>query len=139
MELISSILLSAFAVFTTTTIHFEVLNFIENSIGKFLSNRKKLLTVLSLIIATHLVEIIVYALVFYLAAVPLNIGHFNTNRNLGLIDFFYYSAETYSSLGYGDILPRGEIRTIASICPLNGILLLSWSGAFLYDFVSKKR
>ena len=43
------------------------------------------------------------------------------------------SAETYSSLGYGDIYPLGDIRLLASITPLIGILLLGWSGAFLFS------
>ena len=52
-------------------------------------------------------------------------------------DYFYYAAETYSSLGYGDIFPKGEIRLIASIGPLNGILLLAWSGSFLFALVQR--
>lgn len=36
------------------------------------------------------------------------------------------------SLGAGDVIPVGEIRLIASAASLNGILLLAWSGAFLF-------
>lgn len=54
----------------------------------------------------------------------------------------YYASETYSALGYGDILPAGYLRLIASVSPLNGSLLLAWSGSFLFlliqdDFVDK--
>lgn len=40
--------------------------------------------------------------------------------------------ETYSALGYGDLFPLGYLRLIASVSPLNGSLLLAWSGSFLF-------
>lgn len=49
------------------------------------------------------------------------------------IDYYYYAAETYTSLGYGDIYPVGEIRLMASVTPIVGILLLGWSSTFLYS------
>lgn len=55
------------------------------------------------------------------------------------MDFFYYAAEVYASLGYGDAYPTGEMRLIGSIAPLNGLLLLAWSGAFLFSLVEDWR
>lgn len=51
------------------------------------------------------------------------------------MDYFYYAAETYSSLGYGDIYPLGTIRLLASITPVIGLLLMGWSSAFLFSLV----
>ena len=49
----------------------------------------------------------------------------------GFLDFCYFAAETYSTLGYGDLVPLGALRVIASVEALNGVLLLTLSGAFL--------
>jgi hypothetical protein len=35
-------------------------------------------------------------------------------------------------VGYGDIVPLGALRLVACVESLNGLLLLAWSGAFLY-------
>ena len=42
----------------------------------------------------------------------------------------------------GDVFPIGYLRLIACVSPLNGSLLLAWSGSFLFllirdDFVDK--
>jgi len=44
----------------------------------------------------------------------------------------YFSAETYTSLGFGDITPVGPIRLLAGIEALNGLLLIGWSASFTY-------
>ncbi|MEO5607197.1 MAG: ion channel, partial [Polaromonas sp.] len=43
-----------------------------------------------------------------------------------------FSAETYSSLGFGDLIPTGPIRMLAGIEALNGLLLIGWSASFVY-------
>ena len=46
--------------------------------------------------------------------------------------YFYFSAETYTSLGFGDLYPVGLLRLIAGIECLNGLVLIGWSTAFIY-------
>jgi hypothetical protein len=48
------------------------------------------------------------------------------------MDYFYYSAETFTALGSGDLSATGGLRLIASIEPLNGLVLIAWTGAFTY-------
>lgn len=44
----------------------------------------------------------------------------------------YFSAETYSSLGYGDVVPGGDLRLLAGVEVLNGLLLIGWSASYTY-------
>lgn len=44
----------------------------------------------------------------------------------------YFSAETYTSLGYGDVVPGGALRLLAGMEALNGLLLIGWSASFIY-------
>jgi hypothetical protein len=39
---------------------------------------------------------------------------------------------TVNGSGHGDIYPIGDIRLLASIEALNGLLLVAWSGSFTY-------
>jgi hypothetical protein len=42
------------------------------------------------------------------------------------------SAETYSSLGFGDVIPFGAIRLVAGVEALNGLLLIGWTASYVY-------
>ena len=78
-------------------------------------------------------------MVYAAATQILGVGGFAGGRTMSPFSYFYFAAETYSSLGYGDISPVGALRLIASIGPLNGILLLAWSGSFLFALVQQSR
>ena len=92
--------------------------------------------VLTLVICAHLLEIAGYSLIYWIADVPLNIGWFSGEQP-GLLGMFYFAAETYSSLGLVDIMPHGALRLIMAVGSINGILLLAWSGAFLFAFAER--
>lgn len=136
MLLLWSIVLCSLTVMLTTAFHYEALLYLNRfaaPTGKI--SRRRAPAILLALVTAHIVEIGLYAVVYALAAGPLGLGSFSGEKTMAATDYFYYAAETYSSLGYGDIFPLGEIRLIASIGPLNGILLLAWSGSFLFGVV----
>ena len=51
---------------------------------------------------------------------------------LGTEDYIYFSAVTYTSLGFGDLVPRGHLRLVAGVEGLNGLILIGWSASFTY-------
>jgi hypothetical protein len=148
-KLAITVLLTISILIATTAIHFESLRGLWRTVAKRGGNRRlKMLVALPAIIFVHLIEIGLYAGVYALAIGPLQLGHFaplqlehfTSLRSINGLDLVYYASETYSALGYGDILPVGYLRLIASVSPLNGSLLLAWSGSFLFlliqdDFV----
>ena len=121
-----SIVLALVAVIGTTIFHLEALMLV----GRFErhSRQARILVpvVLLLVIAAHLAEISGYALIYWIAIGPLDMGSLTGQRPTWL-DMFYFSAETYSSLGSDNIMPHGALRLIVAIGSINGILLLSWS------------
>jgi hypothetical protein len=52
---------------------------------------------------------------------------------------FYFSAVTYATIGYGDIVPPAQWRLIASMEGLTGILMCAWSGGFIFAVVVRLR
>ena len=54
---------------------------------------------------------------------------------LGVFDDFetalYFSTVTFSTLGYGDVVPAAEWRLFAALEGVNGFLLIGWSTAYL--------
>jgi hypothetical protein len=140
MIVLSAIILTIVVVFTTTAFHYEAIRWLDR-LARLPRYRYRPVVVGTFagLITIHVAEILLYAGVYALAAGPLGLGMFRGERQMTPFDFFYYAAETYSSLGYGDIYPVGAIRLIASISPLNGMLLLAWSGAFLFSRVENWR
>ena len=67
----------------------------------------------------------------------LGLGGLRGSSGNAALDFFYFAAETYSTLGYGDLVPVGALRVVASVEALNGLMLLSWSGAFLFGVLDR--
>lgn len=77
-------------------------------------------------VLAHLVEIAVWALVYFWAEVHPSI-------ELSI----YFSAVTYATIGYGDVVPPASWRVLASMEGLVGILMCAWSGGFIFAIVSR--
>jgi hypothetical protein len=94
--------------------------------------------VLCVLLAVHLCEVLAYSAVFALAAAT-GMGHLTAGGEpIGPLAYFYFSAETFSTAGYGDIVPERSLRIIAAIESLNGLLLLAWSGSFLFSLTQQR-
>ena len=48
------------------------------------------------------------------------------------LDAIYLSAETFTTVGFGDLAPIGPIRFLAGTEALTGFILITWSASFLY-------
>jgi hypothetical protein len=47
-------------------------------------------------------------------------------------DAVYLSFTTFTSLGYGDVVPVGDMRILATVEVLTGLLTIAWSASFIY-------
>lgn len=77
-------------------------------------------------VLAHLVEIAVWAVAYLWADV-----------HPGFELTLYFSAVTYATIGYGDVVPPGDWRLLASMEGLVGILMCAWSGGFIFAVVSR--
>jgi hypothetical protein len=117
----------------TVGIHAEGLSVIRLEIARRpVGERLKLIIVVSSAILLHVAEIGYYAMVIWLLNVVVDVGDLVGAREFSSMDYFYYSAETFTALGSGDLSATGGLRLIASIEPLNGLVLIAWTGAFTY-------
>ncbi|MBC8125925.1 MAG: two pore domain potassium channel family protein [Gloeobacteraceae cyanobacterium ES-bin-144] len=46
---------------------------------------------------------------------------------------FYYSATSYSTVGYGDVNPPGNWRILGAIEAVTGILMFGWSTGVIFS------
>ncbi len=80
-----------------------------------------MITVAALMIA-HVIEIAVWAGYYAVSGLKLN-----------NITHFEFAFENYTALGYGDALPIDGNRLIGPITALNGLLLIGWSVAIIFE------
>ncbi len=122
----------------TIMIHLEGLWVLRN-LPKFFEDlpRFGVLAVVLTCLMLHVMEIGFYSGGFMLADKVFGVGQFNDEKHLDVMAYFYYSAITYTAVGYGDILPTGDIRLLAVAESLNGLLLIGWSGAFSFIAMEK--
>ena len=122
----------------TVALHYEALSLLSKVMQNTrMQSHPKLLVAVFGVVAAHLLEILIYAISYWIADVGLNLGDFGGNRAVTFSDYLFFSAETFSTLGIGDIYPLGVIRLIASLESLNGIVLIGWSTSFTFLAMSR--
>ncbi|MGD9853493.1 MAG: ion channel [Planctomycetaceae bacterium] len=47
-------------------------------------------------------------------------------------DYWYFSFVAYTSLGFGDITPRGSLRFMTALETLTGLVLIAWTASFIF-------
>jgi hypothetical protein len=117
----------------TTVIHYEVLRLLTAGLPALrMQARVKLIVVIFGAFCAHAVEILLYGLGYYLLATYLGEGSMGESASLTFSRCLYFSAETYTSLGYGDVVPHGALRLLAGMEALNGLLLIGWTTSYTY-------
>jgi hypothetical protein len=85
-----------------------------------------LIRMASLIVGLHLVEITVWALAYaWRGAMD------------DLQSALYFSAVTYTTTGYGDVVLPANWRLVGAVEALTGILMCGWSTGFFFAIVSR--
>jgi hypothetical protein len=124
--------LSALIVTTTIFAHYEMLRLMSAIIPTLkIAVRLKVLIVVLGCFAAHTIEVWIYALA-YLFIDWANIGSLDGNVEGHFANFLYFSATSYSTLGFGDVYPTGAIRLISGVEGINGLFLIAWSMSFTY-------
>ena len=78
------------------------------------------------IVLLHLIEISIWALYYaWWGAMP------------DLQSALYFSAVTYTTTGYGDLVLPTEWRLVGAVEALTGILMCGWSTGFFFAIVSR--
>lgn len=89
-------------------------------------NLPAFLFLFGVILGLHLIEICAWAgFYFWRKCLP----DFETS--------FYFSATSYTTLGYGDVVLPRPWRLTGALESLTGVLLLGWSAAFFFGVVSR--
>lgn len=127
-----AIILSLLLVAASVIIHYEFLRATSEYASQLaIPRRTHILVVLAGVLIAHLVEVSLYAATYYACELWGDLGRVDGEME-GALDHFYFSITTFTTLGIGDMHPRGALRLIAGVESLNGLVLIGWSASFTY-------
>jgi len=126
-------LISALLVMLAVLVHYEMLHRLSLLLPriKIRHQFRIVIAVLGAMIA-HVIEIWIFAAGYYVLVSNDLIGTLIGNFTGTVQDCVYYSFITYTSLGFGDIIPTDYLRFITGIEGLTGLLLIAWTASFVY-------
>jgi hypothetical protein len=136
-KLVATVSLAITMLAVTTAIHHEALRRLSRAASGRRVTHHGVILILAALVSVHLAEIALYACAFAAGANVFGLGSLRGSSGNAALEFFYFAAETYSTLGYGDLVPVGALRVVASVEAPNGLMLLSWSGAFLFGVLDR--
>lgn len=120
------------------TIFYEILRLVLWLISRNNFSLRPLMFIsVTAIFSAHIFSILLYGTTYWFLVQ--NFG-FQPLTGIDPNEFFgyiYFSAETYTSLGIGDVYPNGAMRLIACIEVLNGLMVIGWSVIFSYFAIQK--
>lgn len=123
------------AVLACVLLHYETLRLLSYVLLRFHGKRRRRILVLVLaLLLLSVVEIWIFGLAYrWLLSDPATGAlHGPTAGGDQLIDYVYFSAVIFTTLGLGDLVPSGTIRVLVGTEALVGFTLISWSAAFTF-------
>lgn len=119
-------------------IHYEMLRLLSVMIPRLPTrHRLKVVTGLLGAMTAHVIEIWVFGLGYYLLIDVGQFGVLGGDYHHEILDSVYFSFVTYTSLGFGEIIPTGYLRFLAGLETLTGLVLITWTASFMYIEMQK--
>lgn len=125
------------AVGLCVTLHYEVLSWLSRRLGSkdrtVRHHRRQVLYGIFGVLSVHVCEIWIFGLAFYLLqSIGPSFGHVHGIAAGSLVDHVYFSAVTFTTVGFGDVIPFGPVRFLAGTEALTGFVLITWSASFTF-------
>ena len=119
-------------------LHYEALNWLSGRVPQMHVHRRRqrVLVLMYALLTLHVVEIWLFGAGFWLLLSIPGTGDLVTQgaaqASFDALDYVYFSAVVYTTLGLGEIFPVGPIRFLVGTEPLVGFLLITWSASFMF-------
>ncbi len=126
-------LLNTLVVMLAVVVHYEFLYRITVIMPKIkIRYRFRIVIGVFSALVAHAFEIWLFGLAYFYMHHTEGWGELKGNFSGNLLDAAYFSFTTFTTLGFGDIEPHGNIRYLSGIEALTGLVLITWTASFLY-------
>ena len=126
-------LINSLVVALAVIIHYEFLSRLSLLIPRLrIKHRARILVGVFVALVAHAVEVWIFALAYFLMHHGEGWGELTGNFSGSLLDSAYFSFTVYTTLGFGDVVPLGNLRYLTGIESLTGMVLITWTASFLF-------
>lgn len=114
-------------------LHYEGLRLLTDRLPrpKHHHRRRIVFLILSLMLL-HITEVWIFGIAYYGLLQLDGFGALLGIQPVGLVDYIYYSAAVYSTVGFGDMYPVGPIRTMTGTEGITGLMMITWSASYTF-------
>jgi len=86
-----------------------------------------MISTVSILMAAHVAEVLIWSVAYLMVGIA--------PKGAGSV--VYFSFVNYTTLGYGDIIPTERWRLLGPITALNGVILIGWSTAVIFEVLRR--
>lgn len=128
------VLMTAVVVCVCVLLHYEVLNVLSRRLARLEGRRRRrVLFGIFGVLSVHVVEIWIFGAAYVLLLIlSPAFGAVHGIPVPDVLDHIYFSAMTFTTVGFGDVYPSGPIRFLAGTEALTGLVLITWSASFTF-------
>lgn len=121
-----------FVVATCVLVHYEGLLLLNRGLAQLRAAHRRVLVLYAIfsVLMLHVLEIWIFGLCFWALLHWPDVGLLRGAEHL--FDYIYFSAVTFTTAGYGDVVPVGPIRFMAGTESLAGFVMITWSASFTF-------
>ena len=133
LEMLTTIGVFSVVIAFVVTFHYEVLSFLTTLLPHIhMKHRRRIVVGVFGALVAHIVEVWIFALAYYVLLDAKTWGHLEGGFDGSLAACAYFSFTVYTTLGFGDIQPFGDMRHLTGVEALTGMVLITWTASFLY-------
>ncbi|NKB38222.1 MAG: two pore domain potassium channel family protein [Gammaproteobacteria bacterium] len=130
--------INALIMMLAVLVHFEMLSQLSRFMPR-LTLRYRFRIAIGILgaLVAHIIEVWIFAIAYFFLIKSGQFGHLQGMEEAGLFDCAYYSFVVYTTLGFGDIVPHGELRFLTGLESLTGLVLITWTASFMFFEMQK--
>ncbi|HMR67676.1 MAG TPA: ion channel [Anaerolineae bacterium] len=120
-------------------IHYQTLEIISSYLPRLnLPHRLWIIVVILGVYVGHFIEICVFAFAYFFLDQGFGFGGFTDPFEKSALDYLYFSAASYTTLGLSSFQPTGNIKIVTALEALTGFLMITWSASFGYKAIKEE-
>jgi hypothetical protein len=138
IDFLTSLVVNSIVVAVAVIIHYEFLLRLTKFLPRLrIRHRSKLMVSVFVALVAHSIEVWVFAVSYFFMHHSAGWGRLEGSFDGSLLASAYYSFTTFTTLGFGDIQPIGDIRYLTGVESLTGLVLITWTASFLFIEMQK--
>lgn len=136
----ASMLVTLGLVIVTVVVHYHGLNLIVRVCDRIPGERRlRIAEMVMAILMLHVAEIMLFAMGFRLLAWNDPVGALGGTVAGDWSDYFYFTATVYTTVGFGDLVPRSGLRLLTAFTSLTGLVMITWSASLTFLEMQRAR